>query len=71
MEEHKTKIGVPEAHQLVQTDTKWGQRKGQDTDTYWYDETDNNGNVVAQYVVQDSTSMYPPFSRNISFDKVG
>lgn len=70
-QEHKEKIGIPAEHSLVQTDTKWEQRKGQDTDTYWYDEVDEQGNVVAKYVVQDSTSVYPPFGRRISYDKVG
>lgn len=70
-QEHKEKIGIPAEHSLVQTDTKWEQRKGQDTDTYWYDEVDEQGNVVAKYVVQDSTSIYPPFVRRISYDKVG
>jgi len=71
MDDHKEKIGIPEAHSLVQTDTKWEQRKGQDTDTYWYDELDQNGVVVAKYVVKDSTSIYPPCSRSISYEKVG
>ena len=31
-DEHKKKIGIPDAHELVQTDTKWEQRKGRDTD---------------------------------------
>ena len=71
MEEYKKRIGILDAHTLVQTDTKWGQRKGQDTDTYWYDEVDKNGAVVAKYIVEDSTSMYPPFGRSISYEKVG
>lgn len=67
IDDHKKKIGIHEGHDLVQTDTKWEQRKGQDTDTYWYDEVDENGVVVAKYVVQDSTSIYPPHSRSISY----
>ncbi|MET0005544.1 hypothetical protein [Candidatus Thiodiazotropha sp. LNASS1] len=70
-EEHKAKIGIPADHNLVQTDTKWEQRKSLDTDTYWYDEVDGEGNVVAKWVVKDSTSVYPPFGRDISFEKVG
>lgn len=70
MEEHKKKIGIPNDHMLVQTDTKWEQRKGQDTDTYWYNQVDSDGNIVAQYILKDSTSIYPPFGRTISYDKV-
>lgn len=70
MDEHKKKIGIPEAHNLVQTDSKWEQRKGQDTDTYWYDEVDASGAVIAKYIVKDSTSIYPPNSRSITYEKV-
>ena len=69
-QEYKEKIGIPASHSLVKTDSKWEQRKGQDTDTYWYDEVDESGNVVAKYVVEDSTSMHPPFERNISYKLV-
>ena len=71
MDEHKKRIGIPDAHELIQTDTKWEQRKGQDTDTYWYDEIDGAGNVVAKYIVKDSTSIYPPNNRSITYEKVG
>ena len=71
MEEYKKKIGIPDCDDLVQTETTWKQRKGQDTDTYWYDHVDENGNVIAKYKVEDSTSIYPPFGRNISYDKIG
>lgn len=70
-DEHKKKLGIPEGHTLVETDSKWEQRKGRDTDTYWYDEINENGVVVAKYIVKDSTSVYPPFGRNITWDKVG
>jgi hypothetical protein len=70
MDEHKKKIGISESHKLIQTDTKWEQRKGQDTDTYWYDEIDALGVVVAKYIVKDSTSMYPPFGRSITYEKL-
>lgn len=69
MDDHAKKIGIPTNHKLVQTETKWRQSKGQDTDTYLYDQVDENGIVVAKYVVRDSTSMYPPFGRNVSFEK--
>jgi hypothetical protein len=71
MDEHKKKLGIPDANHLVETDTKWEQRKGQDTDIYWYDEVDGTGTVVAKYVVRHSTSIYPPHGRSITFEKVG
>lgn len=67
---NKDKLGIPPNHSLVQTDTKWEQRKGQDTDTSWYDESDEGGNVVAKYIVRDSTCIYPPQKRNITFEKL-
>jgi hypothetical protein len=67
----KEKIGIPDNHNLVQTDTKWEQRKGQDTDTYWYDHVDEEGNVIAKYIVKNSTSIYPPFDGRVSYEQVG
>lgn len=69
-EEHKKVIDIPSDHKLVQTDKKLEQRKGQDTDTYWYDEVDPTGNVVAKYIVKDSTSINPPSKRRITWEKV-
>ncbi|ERS09627.1 hypothetical protein Q673_16400 [Marinobacter sp. EN3] len=44
-DEHKKKTGIPDAHDLVQTGTKWEQRKGRDIDYYFYDEVDADGNI--------------------------
>lgn len=71
MDDHAKEAGIPSNHKLVQTETKWRQSKGQDTDTYWYDQVDENGAVIAKWTVKDSTSMYPPFGRNVSAEKVG
>ena len=70
MEDHVKAIGIADTHSLVQTDSKWEQRKGQDTDTYWYDEVDSAGAVVAKYVAYDSTGVYPPHGRSITFEKL-
>jgi len=67
---YKTALGVPESHTLEQTDTKWEQRKGQDTDTYWYDEKNEAGDIVAKFIIRDSTCIYPPQSRNIQYEKL-
>lgn len=64
-----TELGIPSHHSLVQTNSKCEQRKGHDTDINWYDETDENGALVAKYIVKDSTGIYPPQKRNITFDK--
>lgn len=66
---HEEELKIPSEHSLVQTKTEWKQKKGQDTDTYWYDEVDAQGNIIAKYIVKDSTSIYPPFGRNITFEK--
>ncbi|MCG9747243.1 hypothetical protein [Shewanella sp. Isolate8] len=69
-DEYKQKIGIPDEHELVQTATKWEQRKGKDTDTYWYDEVNTEGDVVAKYVVKDATSIYPPFGNSVTWEKI-
>jgi hypothetical protein len=66
---HEEKLGIPTEHSLVQTKTEWKQKRGQDTDTYWYDELNSEGKIIAKYIVKDSTSMHPPFGNNVTFDK--
>lgn len=66
---YRKSLGIPENHTLTQTDTKWAERKGQDTDTYWYDENNENGDIVARYVVKDSTCIYPPQKRTIQYEQ--
>lgn len=66
---HERELEIPEGHKLVQIKSEWKQKKGQDTDTYWYEELDQEDQVVAKYIVKDSTSMYPPFKKNVTFDK--
>ncbi|MEG9685824.1 hypothetical protein [Klebsiella michiganensis] len=70
-DEYEKKIGIPDHHTLKQVSMEWkGQRKGQDIDVYVFDEIDRNGNVIASYEVTDSTSIYPPFDRHISYQKL-
>lgn len=66
----KSRIGIPADHDLIETDTTWGTKGGQDTDTYWYDEVNAEGAVVNKYVLYDSTAMHPPFGRSIHWEKV-
>ncbi len=64
-------LNIPKNHKLVETKkSEWKQKRGQDTDTYWFDELNSEGEVVARYIVKDSTSMYPPFKRNITYEKI-
>jgi hypothetical protein len=67
---NKEKLGIPSNHSLIQTDTKCEQRKGHDTDICWYDETDEIGIIVAKYIVKDSTGIYPPQKRSITYDRL-
>jgi hypothetical protein len=69
-EELRKKFNIPDDHKIVQVETTWKQKRGQDTDTYQYDQIDPTGNVVARYLETDSTSIYPPFQRHVSFEKI-
>ena len=69
MEDYIKKLNIPDSHQLVQTNTARDHKNSSDTDTDCYNELDGNGNVVAEYIIKDSTSMYPPFGRSISHEK--
>jgi len=66
---YKEKLGILNEHSLKQTNSEWKQKKGQDTDITWYDEVDVDDNIVASYIVRDSTSIYPPFSKRVEFEK--
>ncbi|WP_180159993.1 hypothetical protein [Acinetobacter sp. YH12054] len=68
-DEYKKKIGLPESHTLNIVSSQWAQRHGQDTDTYECEELNEKGDVVARYTVKDSTSIYPPFGRSITWTK--
>lgn len=54
---------------MVQIKSEGKQKRGQDTDTYLYEELDCEGTVVAKYIVKDSTSIYPPFKNTVTFEK--
>ncbi len=66
-DEYKKKIGLPESHTLSITSSNWAQRKGQDTDTYECEERNEQDEIIANYTVKDSTSIYPPFGRSITW----
>lgn len=70
LEEHKQRIGIPESHSLVQTATKWRASKGLDIDYYWYDELDENGNIVTKYLVEDGIEIYPPQKKYFHYEEI-
>ena len=67
--EYREILGIPKEHSIKQTKTEWKQKGSQDIDIYWFDEVDRDGKIVAKYILKDSTSTYPPFNRNITFEK--
>lgn len=66
---YEEKLNIPKGHKLVRKSSKSEQRKGRDTDIYGYDELDQNGQLIAKYIVRDSMSIYPPQSTIVSFVK--
>jgi len=66
---YKEELGISDGHSLEETNSEWKQKKGQDTDTTCYNEMDVEGNIIFSYIVIDSTSIYPPFSRRVEFEK--
>ncbi len=67
---HEELLKIHKEHKLIRTKTTWKQKRGEDIDTYWYDELNQNEDLVAQYIVYDITSMHPPFERSITFEKI-
>ena len=67
---HEEELKISKENTLVQTKTEWKQKRGEDIDTYWYDELNEKEELVAQYIVYDITSMHPPFGRTIRYDKI-
>lgn len=69
-EKHRELIGIPSDHGLNRTGSETEQRRGWDTDVYFYDELNPLGEVVAKYEVRDSMSIYPPQKRELTFTKL-
>ena len=62
-------LNIKESHKLVQTKIENKVKKSEDYDLYYYDELDENKNFLAKYIVKHSTSMYPPFSEYVEYQK--
>ena len=67
---HEEELKISKEHKLVQTKTEWKQKRGEDIDTYWYDELNEKEELVAKYIVYDITSMHPRFGRTIRYEKI-
>jgi hypothetical protein len=63
-DELKTKLGVPEAHTLVEINHSSEQRHGRDKDEWTYDESDEQGNLVAKCYVTEDMDIHTQKSEN-------
>lgn len=69
-DEHLKCVPCPAGCSVVYRRSEWiGTRKGQDIDVYHFDVVDAEGEVVGSHEVRDSTSIYPPFERDVSLYK--
>jgi len=66
---HEKDLNIVDGHKLLQTKMENKVKKSEDYDLYYYDELDSNDNLVSQYIVKHSTSIYPPFSVHIEYQK--
>ncbi|OLQ81451.1 hypothetical protein BIT28_04355 [Photobacterium proteolyticum] len=66
---YKELLEIPSSHSFVRTDMKWDIGKETDIDTFWYDEKDLAGNIVAKYVVKVTKFIYPPQRSQICYQK--
>ncbi|NEK19759.1 hypothetical protein [Rhizobium leguminosarum] len=57
-EEMKSKLKIPAGHNLVQTGWESKKSKGRDIDYWTFEETDENGTVVAHYSVTEDMNIY-------------
>ena len=62
-------LNIKVNHKLVRTKMENKVKKSEDYDLYYYDEFDSEDNLVAKYIVKHSTSIYPPFSVYIEYQK--
>lgn len=65
--EYRLQLGIDQSFTVTTVSDKWKASKGQDTDTAQYEVRDPSGELVTQYEIRDSTSMYPPFGRSVSY----
>ena len=66
---YKEKLGIPDMHDFVNINTRNEVRKGRDTDIYEYEEKDEDGNLIAKYMVRESMSIYRTTDDTVSYIK--
>lgn len=66
---HEKKLNVPSSHKLIQNKMENKIKKSEDYDLYYYDEFDAESNLVSKYIVKHTTSIYPPFSVYVEYQK--
>lgn len=69
--EYRDQLGIDAAFDVKKTSDRRDQRKGQDADVDCYDVFDTSGKLVAQYEIHDSTGIYPPHARTVSYRAIG
>lgn len=67
---YEGKIGIASGHRLIATLTKYEENSNLEIDTYWYDEINSEGKVVAKYILKNSRSISPPRKNDITFEKI-
>lgn len=67
-EDYIKALNLNKNHTYKQIDTVWKQKKGEDFDLYTYEEYNETQELVRTFTVRDSTHMYPPFTRRISYE---
>jgi hypothetical protein len=68
---YREQLGIDPTFLVTKTGDRRDVRKGQDADVESYDVFNPDGQLIAQYEIVDSTSMYPPFSRTVRYQKLG
>ena len=66
---NKKDLRIPSSHKLIQTKMENKVKKSEDYDLYYYDEFDAESNLVSKYIVKHTTSIYPPFSVYVEYQK--
>lgn len=66
---HEKELNIVDNHTLYQTKMENKVKKSEDYDLYYYNELDEDNSIVAKYIVKHSTSIYPPFSVYIEYQK--
>lgn len=66
---HEENLNIKASHKLVQTKMENKIKKSEDYDLYYYDEFDAEDNLVSKYKIKHSTSIYPPFSVYVEYQK--